>query len=128
MASPLENAIAGMKAVLNSAAGETVTYHRDSASVDVTAIATQPDFAVENDEGLITRFDGLDWMILAADLILSGSSAEPKDGDQIRQTRSDGIYVYEVMAPQGLAPFNWVGPYRLQYRVHTKLKEIEDLT
>jgi len=117
-----------MKTTLNSAAGETVTFVRDAATAEVTAIPTVPELAVEDDDGMVTQWDGLDWLVLAEDLTLDGLPVEPKRGDLLKRTQTDGIYVYETMAPPGLAHFAWVGPYRLQYRIHTKLVKVEDLT
>ena len=108
---------------LRSNAGETVTYKRDSDSVTLTAVLGQTEFPFEQDDGEVVEFVSRDFIVAAADQVLSGSAITPASGDEIERTVDGATYTYEVMHPAGERPYRWSDPDRTTFRVHTRLVE-----
>lgn len=52
---------------------------------------------------------------------IDGVAFFPDYGDKIRVRRGGTVEVYEVMAPNGEAPWTYSGPYNIMVRIHTKL-------
>ncbi|KKL10355.1 hypothetical protein LCGC14_2556640, partial [marine sediment metagenome] len=61
-----------------------------------------------------------DFLIKAADLVLSEQAVPPQDGDRIKLTLGETTYVFEVM-PLGDEPAaRWSDRYGYTWRIHTK--------
>ena len=98
----------------------TVTYRRVAATVSVSAIIGRTLFENE-DEYNVTREKIRDFLILQADLILSGSATTPQKGDQIDETRGSTVYTYAVLELNGQPPYEDADDYHKAFRIHTKL-------
>lgn len=73
------------------------------------------EFQSTDESGVILQHETRDYLVDAADLILSGASTEPRAGDRI----TDGSVTYEVVCPVGSVPWAWHDRNRLTYRIHT---------
>lgn len=103
-----------LPAMLQSAAGSTVSYRRGATSITLTAVIGQTVFS-SNVEGAarIERGDR-DYLILVADLTLG----VPRIGDRI--TDANGL-VFEVQTPEtGEPAWRYSDPERAEYRLHMK--------
>lgn len=98
----------------------TVAYERGAESVDVAASIGRTEFEIESGTGVVERTESRDFLILTADLVLSGSPTLPEKGDRIRETQGTQAFVYEVMAPGNEPHWRYSDPYRKTLRVHTK--------
>ncbi len=98
----------------------TVTYLRGGDSVDVAATLGRTVFEQADEYGIVHRTEARDFLVLTADLVLSGTAVLPKTGDHIREPAGDQIFIYEVMAPGGEPPWRYSDSYRQALRIHTK--------
>ena len=97
-----------------------VTYSRGVASVSLKATDGE-DFSEQRDDyGMIVANRSRDFLIAAADLIISGSVVEPDRGDYITATENGKSVVYEVIAPGSEIHFRYSDPERKMLRIHTK--------
>lgn len=106
-------------------ATRTVTYERGVDTVDLSATIGRTIFEIDNGHGLLERIESRDYLVLAVDLVLSGSPVLPQRGDRIRETQAGTTYVYEVMAPGKEPHWRWSDPYRKTLRIHTKQIDVE---
>jgi len=116
--------VTGLMNTLQGFAGQTVTYHRGDASVSVTAVPGRSEYEVDTEYG-IERSYARDFIVEAADLIISGSTITPQRGDLIKQTVGDDVLVFEVMAPaSGVDCYN-LDQTGTSTRIHTKQVDTE---
>lgn len=108
-------------------ASRTVTYERGAATVAVQATIGRTVFEIDDDLGVVHKIESRDFLIHAADLVLSGSAVLPERGDRIRETDGTTTYVYEVLAPGKEPHYRFSDPYRKRLRIHTKQVEVESL-
>lgn len=124
MPNMLESGMEWLASQLQEHAGRSVTYTRAAASVTLTATLGRKLLKVGDEfGGLRMVVTDRDYIITAADLILSGSLTLPAKGDTITDAGDpDGVSrTWEVLSPGGdEAPWNWSDPYRTLIRVHTK--------
>ncbi len=97
-----------------------VAYQRGANSVDVKATIGRTIFEQADDFGVIQKIESRDFLVLAAELVLSGERVLPKAGDHVREAQGDQVFVYEVMAPGTEPPFRYSDAYRQTLRIHTK--------
>lgn len=97
-----------------------VTYRRGSDMVELAATIGRTVFEVDSGRGLLEKVEARDFLVLAEELVLAGETVLPERGDQVRETRGDTVFVYEVMAPGREPHFRWSDPYRKTLRIHTK--------
>jgi hypothetical protein len=116
----LQQASAWLDRVRRANLAHTVTYLRGDQSVDVPATVGRTDFEAVDAYGAVERTESRDFLILAADLVLSGAAVLPEPGDRIREVQNGKTYVYEVMAPAKEPCWKWSDPYRRTLRIHTK--------
>ena len=121
MANLIKDGMAWLTAQLNAHAASLVTYTRGADSVQVYATKGRTKFEVEDGYGTRIETEVLDFLILAADLVLAGCLVEPQRGDRIADVGS--TIVYEVMAPGGEQDWRYSDPYRQTLRIHTKRVE-----
>ena len=93
-----------------------VVYSRGEDSVAVQAGVGKTTFDVDDGYGLMTTWESRDFLIAAADLVLSGEVIKPQRDDTI----SDGGKVYQVMAPGKEDVCRPSDPYGVTWRIHTK--------
>lgn len=118
MADLLQTGAAWLAGKLSASAGQEVSYRRASASVTVNATLGSTLLQLGDDQGGVRmeRTDR-DFIITAADLVLSGAATLPEKGDTILH---DGR-TYEVLAPGDEPVWRWSDPHRTLLRIHTKL-------
>lgn len=103
-------------------AGVAVTYQRDSDTVSITALVGDTRMELSADYGSTTITSRVrDYIVAAADLVLSSVTVEPQAGDQIRETRGSTTYVFEVMSAGVDEPFRPSDRHGNTWRIHTKL-------
>ncbi|MEW4530215.1 hypothetical protein [Maioricimonas sp. JC845] len=98
----------------------TVTYRRGAESVDVAASIGRTEFEVDDGYGVRQTIESRDYLVLAANLVLSGMQTLPERGDRIEETSAATRFVYEVLAPGQEPAWRYSDPYRLTLRIHTK--------
>ena len=81
----LHNSLSWLASTLAEKAGETVTYTRAAASVSLSAVVGRQRREGDGVETLTVDGNSRDFLIRAADLILSGSAAKPLRGDTITE-------------------------------------------
>jgi len=96
---------------------QTVTYSRAADDVEVLATVGRKVFRMPDEYGVEIRIETRDYLITAADLILSGAVVEPQAADRITEA---GGQVYEVMSPgNDEAAWEYSDAYRRTLRIHT---------
>jgi len=121
MADMLEEGAAWLERMRVAHASRTVTYQRGGDLIEVQATVGRKAYEIADEYGAVVQMDATDFIVAAADLVLSGETVEPEPGDRIRMTVGAGIEVYEVLAPgPGMAHSEPADPYRMAWRVHTK--------
>lgn len=105
---------------LKAHAGRTVTYRRGADAVAVTATIGRTEFEVDDEFGVLRKFESRDFLIPAAELVLNGQTVLPERGDEIDETQESVAYTYEVMPPGKAPAFRYSDPYRRTLRIHTK--------
>ena len=127
MADLLERASAWLAEQQLKHASRTVQYVRGEDSVYVNAVIGRTLFEVEDAYGVVERTESRDFLIPASDLLLDGSVVLPERGDRIRETQSQKVYVYEVMAPGKELAWRYADSFRRLLRVHTKQVDVETM-
>jgi hypothetical protein len=97
-----------------------VVYLRGAESVELDATVGRTLFEQADQFGVLHRTESRDYLIRAADLVLSGEQVLPKAGDRVRETTGTGALLYEVLGPGSEPPSRFSDPERLTLRVHTK--------
>lgn len=98
----------------------TVTYRRAAATVSVSAVIGRTLFD-NADEFNVVREKTRDYIILQADLILSGAAVKPVKADEIDETRGGVVYTYAVLEDGDSPPYEDADDYHKAFRIHTKL-------
>ena len=104
---------------------QSVVFQRGTDMVTVLATIGATLFQIDDGDGGILRVESRDYLILAADLVLSGNPILPQRGDQIRETQGDRTFVYEVNSPGDEPCWRWSDSYRQTLRIHTKQVDVE---
>lgn len=88
---------------LKAHGSDTATYRRNAASVSIAVSAGQPDQAFEAMGGGRRRNDRREFIITAADLVLSGEVTRPLANDVIDLVE-DGVTKRFLVSPDGGQP------------------------
>lgn len=112
---------------LTGHASRSVVYQRGHEQVELLATIGKSSYQLDDGAGTRTRAQVRDYLIDTHLLVLDGLATLPRAGDQVRETDGERIYVYEVMALGGEAPWRYSDPFRLKLRVHTKLVRTENV-
>lgn len=117
MPDKLKSGIQWLAGKLNTSVSQTVTYSRGDADVEIQA--TIGDTATQTQEYDVHQIDyeGRDFIVLASELVFSGTAFEPESGDLI--TEAEGR-VYEVLPIPGGPCWRWSDPHHTMYRIHAK--------
>jgi hypothetical protein len=106
---------------LKTHASRPVVYRRGLLQVTVQATVGRTLLKLDDGYGGVRmEWTDRDFLVQAADLVLTGAAALPERGDVIRETVGAKTYVYEVMAPGKQPAWRWSDPYRKLLRIHTK--------
>jgi len=103
----------------------SIVYLRGADSVQVKATVGRTVFRVDKGYGVLERIEARDYLILAADLVLSNAPVLPKAGDKIREVEDGRTFTYEVLAPGNEPCWRYSDLYRVTLRIHTKLVRTE---
>ena len=98
-----------------AAFGQTLTYYRGENSVELTAIKTEPSTVEANDYGVIVHAEANDFLMLASDVVISGSAVTPQEDDYVKIGSSE----YKIM-PVGEGFFQYEDPGETIIRVNTR--------
>jgi hypothetical protein len=112
--------LASAQAALRAACGLSVTYSRDAASVSIQAVKGKTVHGELDEAGALVRDEGVDWLVAASDLVLSGAAITPQAGDVIAVEESSGTGQYEVMPIAGGPCFADSGSPGTTLRIHTR--------
>lgn len=92
-----------------------------AAAIPLTMSKAKSEFADEDDEGIVTTLQTVDWIGLTADLAEGGVPFEPREGDRVIEGGLDAGDVYEVQAPAGVPCWKWADPLgRTERRVYSR--------
>jgi hypothetical protein len=120
----LDQIIADALGTVRDVMGTSVTYHRGSNWIRLTAAATETRFEVDNGAALIALVSR-DYLISACELDFGDGPVEPKAGDFVKEVIDGQTHVHEVGRPDGNDQvFRYSDTGRSQLRVHTKRKQI----
>jgi len=108
-------AAATMWPSMAAAFGQTIAYYRGENSVSVTAIKTDPSTVEANEYGVIVHAEANDFLLLAADLIISETTITPTEDDYIKI----GSNEYKI-SPVGEGFFSYEDPAQTIIRVNTR--------
>ena len=128
MADLLQRGMAWLEAQRTKFMTQAVVYQRGGeggGAVEVPATIGATTFQVDDDDGAMLRVESRDYLILAADLVISETPILPKRGDRIRETSGSQVFTYEVMAPGDEPCWRWSDGYRQTLRIHTKQTDME---
>ena len=100
--------------------GDTVTYTRGANSVAVTAEVQLNQYEIMDYEGLSSTITSRDYLIAAADLVLSGSEIAPRAGDRITETIRGTAQTFEVMPLGDKKEYEQADKDGLYLLIHTK--------
>lgn len=122
MTNILQDCVTWLGGQLKDHCGVSVTYSRGVQSVSLTATVELHDYQIINDEGLATSIVSRDYILHAADVVISGSVVAPRVGDRIAETVGGTVCTFEVLPPgPGFKEYEPLDTDRTLLRVHTKL-------
>jgi len=101
-------------------AGLAVVYRRGLNSVAVIATAALHRYEVVDTEGFGITALSRDYLVRAADLVISGAEIEPRSGDTIMETIRGVSQTFEVMAIGQMKEFEPVDTDGTMLKIHTK--------
>lgn len=107
--------VAAYKAV-RSLSGVTATYARGANSVKLKVVQGMTQLSAEQGDGTIIITNSHDFLILASELVISGSTVMPLRGDTI----TVGSTVFTVLTYGSDAQYRWTDQERKILRVHTR--------
>jgi len=128
MADIIKDATLILSEILKDFASQTVTYARGYDSVDVPAtfgaklLKTHDQFG-----GVRMEWTDLDFIIPSAELKFGTELITPERDDLIYVSQGGQVQVYEVRPFGAEPPWRWSDPYLVNYRIHTKLIDTEDV-
>lgn len=100
--------------------GVSVAYQRGVSSVPITATASMHRYEVVDTEGFGITALSRDYLVRAADLVISGAEITPRSGDRIVETIRSVSQSFEVMAIGQLKEFEPVDTDGTMLKIHTK--------
>jgi hypothetical protein len=124
MTDRLKTGAAWLSQQMRAHAASSVTYTRGPEAIpDLAATKGRTQFELADASGVLTRVDSVDFIVTAADLILSGVVTLPQRGDTI--TDAAGV-VHAVYPFNGQDCWRWsdTAGYT-SLRIHTKVTEDE---
>ncbi|HUS38546.1 MAG TPA: hypothetical protein VMX74_03810 [Pirellulales bacterium] len=120
MTNMLQDGVAWLGGQLKNSAGLTVTYYRGAGSVSITATATMHEFELVDSDGIITIAVARDYIVHAADLVISAVTITPRGGDRIVETINGLSQTFEVVPFGNQDEHEPVDPDSLLLTIHTK--------
>jgi hypothetical protein len=114
MADLLEQGVRWLQEQRTKHCTRDVTYVRGAASVVLKATVGRTQYETDYGHAVRVGFTERDFLIQAADLVLSGSPVSPQAGDRVRETQDEQVLVFEVI------DWRYSDPYRQAFRIETK--------
>jgi hypothetical protein len=114
MADLLEQGSRWLEAQRTKHCTRDVTYVRGAASVVVKATVGRTQYETDDGHAVRVDFTERDFLIQAADLVLSDHAVTPQPGDQVRESQNGQVLVFEVI------DWRYSDPYRQTFRMETK--------
>lgn len=111
-------AIEGAYKAARAASGLSITYARPSTgnSVSITAVPGASVHSMAKEGEVMEVVHSRDYLILASDLVLGGSTTEPTRHDTI----TEGGVTYKVLDLDGQPQWRYTDHTKVVLRVHTK--------
>lgn len=108
--------------VLPAAAGGEIVYQRGEDRVWLEATWGRTEFQVDTADGVQIEYSDRDFIVAAADLVLSGIRITPQRGDRITLVGEDQTdkQVFEVLAPGSAQPYRLCDPEGVMLRLYGK--------
>lgn len=120
MSNFLKKGAAWLASKLATKCAEEVLYARGAFEATPKAVIGRTEFNLDDGSGAIDRFETVDFLIRAAEIVLDGAETFPARGDTITHA---GI-TYTVDAPPGQEVWQHDG-FRDMLRIHTWQRESE---
>ena len=121
MSNLLHTGAAWLGEQLKEVAGVTVEYHRGASSIDaLTATVSLHEYEVLDTDGIMVLIKSRDYIVHAADLVLSGSTITPRAGDRIVETIGGVEQTFEIMPLGAQNEYEPLDTDGLLLRIHTK--------
>ena len=126
MANIMSSGAAWLAGQLKAHVKTTVTYRRGATNVSLSATKGQTEYEQVDESGFGQRILFVDFIITAADLVLSGSSTPtlPARSDTIEETIGSATHTYEVLPTDTEPCYRFSDPHRKGLRIHTKQKSV----
>jgi len=112
----LRSLVTGALDVIRDVGGETITYSNGSGTVSLTCAVARTEFETVDMNGITERVEMRDFLVVASDLVISGSAVTPSRGHTI--TWDSGTY--ELMSPGREPVHEHVDQHAYMFRIHTK--------
>ncbi|MFM8250606.1 MAG: hypothetical protein ACKOBW_03295 [Planctomycetota bacterium] len=96
-----------------------ITYRRGAQQVALHATLGRKDFEADSAEVRL-YFRASDFLLWAADLVVGGQVVLPDRGDVIETELAGTVATFEVLAQDGVPPWEYCDPHGLMLRIHTK--------
>lgn len=120
MTNILQDGATWLAGQLQDHAGVSIAYQRGPNSVSITGTVSQHVYEVVDAEGFGITALSRDYIVQAADLVLSGAEIAPRAGDRITETIRDTSQTFEVMAIGQLKEYEPVDTDGTMLKIHTK--------
>lgn len=114
-----QDAIAGGLAAIRQAAGVPITIRSGGAEQSCTAAIRETEFTTTGQDGLTVLMRVRTYLIGVADYAFDGIATEPQTGHRIIQSIQGEEREFEVVGPNGQAPFGYTDNDQSQYEVYT---------
>jgi hypothetical protein len=96
---------------------DSLTVRRGSSSASVRASVGTRSHEIDGGDGLVTKIESHDYLVLATDYVFDGVATVPMAGDRF----IEGDMVFVVMAPDSAHQvWQWSDAFQKTYRIHTK--------
>lgn len=121
MTNVMQDGAAWLGQQLKQVASVTVAYHRGSSSIaEVTATVSLHEYEVLNTDGIMVLIKSRDYLVHAADLVLSGSTITPRSGDRIVETIGGVSQTFEIMPLGAQNEYEPLDTDGVLLKIHTK--------
>lgn len=123
----VETAISRALKTARNLRGISVKYLRGANEINLTKVGRGSwVFRFQDDNGTTKRIRSRDFLIEAAQLVISGVSIEPAIGHRIEVTVGDTTETFELVSPNNEGCFRFSDNSQKQIRVHTLLVGSEE--
>lgn len=116
----LNAGLAWLGSQLHAHASRAVTYRRGTQQLVVNATLGRKDYEADSQDGSRLYFRSNDFLISTSDLVLGGKAVLPERGDRIDVVFDGSTATFEVLAQDGIPPWEFSDPFQQVIRIHTK--------